>query len=87
MLRTDNEAIQWLKNFKEPTSQLVRWFERLSAYDFIVQHRPGRKHLNADALSRTSTIDICLAIAEEAKDLFDMRLEQEKDKFLTRIKK
>ena len=51
LLRTDNVAIQWLKIFKEPTGQLARWLERLSAYDFIVQHRPGRKHLNADALS------------------------------------
>ena len=79
-------AIQWLKNFKEPTGQLARWLERLSAYDFIVQHRPGRKHLNADALSRKSTIDKCLAITEE-KDAFDIRLEQEKNHLLTQIKK
>ena len=59
--------------------------DRLSAYDFIVQHRPGRKHLNADALSRKSTIDKCLAISEE-EDSFDMRLEQEENQFLTRIK-
>ena len=57
VLRTDHVAIRWLKNFKEPTGQLARWLERLSAYDFIVQHRPGRKHLNADALSRKSIID------------------------------
>ena len=85
MLRTDHVAIQWLKNFKEPTGQLARWLERMSAYDFIVQLPPKRKRLNADALSWNSTIDKCLAITEE-KDFFDMRLEQEKDQFLTRIK-
>ena len=51
VLRTDHVVIKWLKHFKKPTCQLARLLERLSAYDFIVQHRPGRKHLNADALS------------------------------------
>ena len=59
VLRTDHVAIQWLKNFKEPTGQLARWLERLSAYYFIVQHRPGRKHLNVDALSWKSTTKKC----------------------------
>ena len=77
--------IQWLKNFKEPTGQLARWLEQLSAYDFIVQHRQGRKHLNADALSRKSTIDKCLAITQEEDDIFDMKAEQDKDKFLSQI--
>ena len=40
VLRTDHVAIELLKNFKEPTCQLARWLERLSAYDIIVQHRP-----------------------------------------------
>ena len=63
--RTDNVAIQWLKNFKEPNGQLARWLEILSAYDFIVQHRPRRKHLNSDALSRKSSTDECLAITQK----------------------
>ena len=58
-LRTDHVAIRWLQNFKEPSGQLARWLERLSAFDFIVEHRPGRKHANADALSRKSMDDKC----------------------------
>ena len=85
VLRTVHVAIQWLKTFKEPTGQLARWLERLSAYDIIVQHRPGRKHLNADALSLISTIDKCFAITEK-ENSFDMRLEEEKEKVLTQIK-
>ena len=65
VLRTDHVAIRWLKHFKEPTGQLARWLERLSAYDFIVQHRLEQKHLNADALTRKSTIDKCLAIPKK----------------------
>ena len=85
MLSTDHVAIQWLNNFNKPTGQLARWLERLSAYNFIVKHRPGRKHLNADALFQKSTINKCLAITEE-EDIFVSKLEQEKDQFLTRIK-
>ena len=51
-LRTDHGSLTWLRNFKEPEDQLARWIERLQEYDFTISHRPGRKHQNADALSR-----------------------------------
>ena len=52
VLRTDHAAIQWLKNFKEPTGQLARWLERMSMFEFIIQHRSGKRHVNANGLSR-----------------------------------
>ena len=52
LLRTDHSSLTWLWNFKEPEGQIARWLERLQEYDFTVQHRPGKKHSNADALSR-----------------------------------
>ena len=51
-LRVDHAAIQWIRNFKEPEGQVARWLEILGTYDFKIQHRPGLKHGNADALSR-----------------------------------
>ena len=51
-LRTDHGSLTWLSNFKEPERQLARWLERLQEYDFSITHRPGRKHQNADSLSR-----------------------------------
>ena len=50
--RTDHASLRWLKSFKEPEGQLARWLEVLDTYDFDLQHRPGIKHANADALSR-----------------------------------
>ena len=31
---------------------ITRWLHMLSQFDFIIEYRPGRRHLNADALSR-----------------------------------
>ena len=52
LVRTDHNSLRWLLNFKEADGQLARWLEELSQYDMVVKHRPGRKHENADALSR-----------------------------------
>ena len=51
-VRTDHSSLQWLLNFREPENQLARWLQVLSEYDFVVHHRPGRQHGNADGLSR-----------------------------------
>ncbi|KAL5009890.1 hypothetical protein ScPMuIL_012195, partial [Solemya velum] len=51
-IRTDDGSLHWLTNFKEPVGQVARWSERLSEFDYEIEHRPGRVHCNADALSR-----------------------------------
>ena len=42
-VRTDSSAVRWLHR---------RWIEVIDTYDITFQHRRGRKHGNADALSR-----------------------------------
>lgn len=49
LLRTDHGSLTWLK---EPEGQLARWLEKLQEFNFKTVHRRGRKHINADALSR-----------------------------------
>ena len=51
-LRTDHNSLRWLQNFRHPEGQLARWLEKLQEYNFSIEHRPGRRHGNADALSR-----------------------------------
>ncbi|XP_056157718.1 uncharacterized protein LOC130132152 [Lampris incognitus] len=53
IIRTDHNSLIWLFRFKSPEGQLARWIEELSQYDFKIEHRPGVKHSNADALSRS----------------------------------
>jgi hypothetical protein len=52
LLRTDHGSLTWLRNFKEPEGQLARWLEQLQELDFVIIHRRGKAHTNADALSR-----------------------------------
>ena len=52
LVRSDHGALRWLLNFKNPEGQIARWFEVLAAYDFKIEHRAGRSHANADAMSR-----------------------------------
>lgn len=49
---TDNSAVTWLQNFKDPTGRLARWTLKLQRYDFSITHRAGKLNKVADALSR-----------------------------------
>lgn len=49
---TDHSALRWMLSLKEPSSRLMRWSLRLAEFDYVVEHKPGKKHTNADGLSR-----------------------------------
>ena len=51
-LRIDNSSLRWIKTLDPPKGIILRWLETLANYDFDVEHRPGKKHANADILSR-----------------------------------
>ena len=52
LVRSDHGALKWLFRFKDPQGQTARWLEVLGTYNFDIEHRPGRQHGNADAVSR-----------------------------------
>ena len=52
MLQTDNIAVSWLRSLKAPTDQVARWRQQLETYNITAEHRPGKSHVTADALSR-----------------------------------
>lgn len=52
-IRTDHRALVWMLGWDNPnTSQYASWKAELDEYDFQVEHRPGKTHINADSLSR-----------------------------------
>jgi hypothetical protein len=48
-------AIRYLVNKPELSGRLARWMLLLTEFDYTVQYKPGKKHLQADYLSRIST--------------------------------
>jgi len=57
VIRTDHSALQWLRRTPESIAQAGRWLTLMKEFQFEVQHRPGTKHQNADALSRQPFCD------------------------------
>ncbi|KAB2835862.1 MAG: hypothetical protein F9K49_02960, partial [Caedimonadaceae bacterium] len=52
---TDNAAVKNLfipNNQLEPSSRVLRWISFMQDFDYTIVHRPGKKNLDNDALSR-----------------------------------
>ena len=50
--RTDNSALRSLRSMNPMSGIIDRWLGMIGEFDFIVVHRAGVKHSNADGLSR-----------------------------------
>jgi len=66
-IRTDHQALKWLFTLKDPKGRIARWIEILSTYTFDIEYRPGKKHANADAMSRCPNPQSCLCGFDELK--------------------
>ena len=69
LVRTDHQALKWLFSLREPKGRIARWIEVLSAFDFSVEYRAGKKHANADGLSRCPNPRDCDCDTESSEDL------------------
>ena len=52
IIRVDHAALGWLKRTAEPLPQLARWLTFIECFDYQIVHRAGKKHGNADTMSR-----------------------------------
>ena len=65
-LVTDHAPLKWMASAKDSNARVTRWFLALQDFRFKVDHRPGKEHANADALSRR---DACLGRAPDDRRL------------------
>jgi len=75
VIRTDHAALSWLCRTPEPMPQLARWLTLIEQYEYEVAHRPGKRHENADALSRRPDT-LTLTDVEKNEDESDGELDE-----------
>ena len=78
-IRTDHAALTWLRKTPDPIGQQARWLEQMEEYDFDIEHRPGTRHGNADALSRRPCPKKDCVCKGPTEPLFSRPADQPKD--------
>ena len=58
-IRTDHAPLRSVLKVKEPETQLARWIEFLSTFEYEIEYREGQRHTNADAMSRRPSSEGC----------------------------
>uniref|UniRef100_L7LW12 RNA-directed DNA polymerase n=1 Tax=Rhipicephalus pulchellus TaxID=72859 RepID=L7LW12_RHIPC len=89
---TDHHSLCWLTGLRDPSGRLARWALLLQEHDFEVCYKSGRRHADADCLSRlplpttaceADNFDEYLAVVDAPfPDLATFRTEQRSDSSL-----
>ena len=79
-IMSDHKPLVWLAAQKDDTSRLGRWAMLLAATNYQIVYKPGKKHGNADALSRLpvrqdkkSNPELTSKSCEEHQDTLDAK--------------
>ncbi|UYV79703.1 hypothetical protein LAZ67_18000349 [Cordylochernes scorpioides] len=82
---TDHHSLYWLVGLKDPSGRLALWALKLQEYDINIVYKSGRKHKDADCLSRSSLADTA-EIEGHITSIQDIAEEQSKDPHLVGIR-
>jgi transposase InsO family protein len=70
LIRSDQVALRWLLDLKDPSGRLARWRLRLAEYNFEIIYRPGIKNSLADGCSRLKSSGSDKAPCDDAVPCF-----------------
>jgi hypothetical protein len=56
IIRTDQKSLKSLKDQTIKTPEQQRWLHKFLGFDFVIEYKPGRDNITADALSRSFMI-------------------------------
>ena len=62
VLRSDHNPLVWLRAMKEPKRPYSGWIVRLEQFNYVIQYRPGKYHVNADFNSRIGQMETPLEV-------------------------
>ncbi|GFU55461.1 transposon Ty3-I Gag-Pol polyprotein [Trichonephila clavipes] len=80
-------AEHWLRGLKDPSGRLARWALRLQEYDLEIVYKSGKKHKDADSLSRNPIENEGFPSEQETTlaSFSDIAEEQRKDPELSKL--
>src|ERR1700744_1513475 len=71
---TDHENLKYWKTSRHLNRRQAQWYLTLSSYDFVLTHKPGKKHVAPDALTRRSSDEV--KDSEDNHDIIMLKPEQ-----------
>ncbi|KZV44482.1 hypothetical protein F511_37664 [Dorcoceras hygrometricum] len=62
IVKTDNIATSYFQSQKKLSPKQARWQDFLAEFDYVLEYRPGKANVVADALSRKSELGVTSAV-------------------------